>query len=84
MTIQPPERHWLERPRTIRRLWIVFAVVLAATVALELAVPMHGMFGVDGIFGFNAWYGFASCVALILIAKALGIFLSRPDRYYRD
>ena len=29
-------------------------------------------FGLDGTFGFDAWFGFASCVVLIVFAKGLG------------
>ena len=76
--------HWLERSRTIRLLWIVFAVVLVATVAAELLVPRDGRFGIDGSFGFHAWFGFGACVALVLIAKLLGVFLKRRDRYYDE
>ena len=74
--------HWLARSSTIRRLWIVFIVVLAATVLMDLAVEHHPMFGLDGTFGFGAWFGFLSCVGLIAFAKALGVLLKRPDSYY--
>ncbi|MGE0118637.1 MAG: hypothetical protein AB7S71_12105 [Dongiaceae bacterium] len=67
---------------TIRILWIVFAVMLAATVAVEWFVHPYGFFVVDGTFAFNAWYGFAACVALIVVAKLLGIVIKRPDDYY--
>lgn len=73
---------WLERPRTIRLLWIVFIVVLALTVLAELFVDRHGDFGIDGTFGFNAWYGLVACVAMIVTAKALGVLLKRPQTYY--
>jgi hypothetical protein len=75
---------WLERPRTIRLLWIVFVGILALTVIAQLVVHPHGYFGLDGSFGFNAWFGLLSCVAMILVAKALGIFLKRPDSFYDD
>ena len=65
--------HWLVRTSTIRLLWIAFAVVLAATVLLDLVVEPHPYFGLDGTFGFGAWFGFASCVVLIVVAKALGV-----------
>lgn len=73
---------WLERPRTIRLLWIVFIVALALTVLAELAVDRHGDFGIDGTFGFNAWYGLVTCVAMIVVAKVLGVLLKRRDTYY--
>ena len=74
--------HWLTREATIRRLWVVFAIGLLALLLMDLVVHHHSHFGVDGTFGFGAWFGFASCVALVLGAKALGWMLKRPDTYY--
>ncbi len=78
------ELHWLVRPATIRRLWVAMFVILALTVAVELLTAHHPIFGVDGSFGFNAWFGFGSCVVLIVLAKVIGIFLKRRDTYYED
>ena len=74
--------HWLVRPDTIRKLWIVFITTLILLVLADLFVEHHPHFGIDGTFGFGAWYGFASCVVLVLGAKTLGFFLKRPDTYY--
>jgi len=75
------DNHWLTRDATIRRLWIVFISVLAALVVLD--VTRHeAHFTLEALFGFGAWFGFLSCVALIVFAKALGVFLKRPDTYY--
>jgi hypothetical protein len=74
--------HWLVRPSTIRMLWIAFIAVLAVTVLLDLVIEHHPLFGLDGTFGFGAWFGFFSCVAMIVAAKALGVVLKRPDSYY--
>jgi hypothetical protein len=74
--------HWLAREGTIKRLWVVFAIVLAATVLMDLVVEHHPYFALDGTFGFGAWFGFVSCAVLILFAKALGAVLKRPDSYY--
>ena len=76
------EDHWLVRESTITTLWIVFAALLAATVLMDLAIEHHPYFGLDGTFGFGAWFGFASCVALIVLARGLGAILKRPDTYY--
>ena len=74
--------HWLVRQSTIRLLWIVFAIILAATVMMDLVIEHHPYFGLDGTFGFGAWFGFVSCVAMIVFAKVLGAFLKRSDTYY--
>lgn len=78
------DNHWLVRPRTIRRLWIGSSIVLAGLVLLDLLVPRHPHFGIEGTFGFSAWYGFVSCVVLVLISNALGAGLKRSDSYYDD
>jgi hypothetical protein len=76
--------HWLRRPGTIRRLWVVFVTVLAATVAADLFFHRHDLFGIDGSFGFYAWYGFVACVGLVLGSRLLGLLLKRADTYYDD
>jgi hypothetical protein len=82
--MDPRQDHWLTRPETIRHLWAVFGAILAALVLADLFVPHHPHFGLEGSFGFGAWYGFAACVVLVLLAKALGAILKRPDTYYDD
>ena len=76
------EDHWLVRATTIRRLWLAFAVVLAGAVLADLFIKPHPYFGLEGTFGFGAWFGFASCIVLIVLARALGALLKRPDTYY--
>ena len=36
----------------------------------------------DGTFAFGAWYGFLCCVAMVLVARAMGWWLKRPESYY--
>jgi hypothetical protein len=82
---QPPPaagRPGLGRPGAVRVLWIVFVAVLALTVAAELVVHLHPRFRLERWFAFNAAWGFLSCVAMVLFANLLGVFLRRPDDYY--
>ena len=74
--------HWLARPATIKLLWRVFIAVLAALVIAQTAIYVKGYFGVDSWFGFGAVFGFASCLVMVLFAKALGYLLKRPEDYY--
>ena len=83
MSEHDKDQHWLVRPETIRRLWIGFAIVLAATVLIEFVIPVKGYFGVDDVFGFGALFGFFSCVAMVIFAKLLGFFIKRDENYYR-
>jgi len=76
------KQHWLVRPGTIRLLWIIFLFVLALTVLASLFTEVHAWFRIDGSFAFNAWYGFLSCIGMVLVARLLGRLLHRNDSYY--
>ena len=76
--------HWLYRKSTIRWLWIGGAIILLATVIAEVLIPHKGHFPVESSFSFNAWYGFITCVMMVVLAKVLGIWLKRKDTYYDD
>ena len=76
--------HWLVRPATIRNLWIGSSVILALMVAADLFIDQYEYFGIDGTFGFYAWYGFGTCVLMVVGAKLLGVFLKRKDSYYES
>jgi len=78
----PPPSHWLDDPRHVKLLWRGFLAVLAFTVLAELAVHLHPHFGIEGVFAFHAWFGFAACTAMIVLAKGLALLLKRPDNYY--
>lgn len=82
MNSRRPQEHWLRRPESIRKLWAIGLAVLFGLVMLDFAIHPHAYFGIDGSFGFNSWFGFFTCVAMVVIAKLLGIFLKRRDTYY--
>jgi len=84
MSTSPNNDHWLVRPRTIRWLWIIFSIVLALTVLAQIVIKVKGYFVVDTWFGFGAAFGFLVCVALVFVAKAMGLLLKRDEKYYDD
>jgi len=82
MTRSSKTDHWLVRPTTIRLLWRVFAAVLALLVLAQFFIKIKSYFGIDGWFGFAAVFGFLACVAMVFLAKGLGVFLKRDESYY--
>jgi hypothetical protein len=60
----------------------IFVLVLA--VLAELLLEHEGHFGIDGWFGFQAVYGLLTCVAMVVLAKLLGVMLKRRDDYYDE
>ena len=83
------KKHWLYRAENQRTLWIISAVILVLAVLPEFFIHHYAHFEQQGIhvdtsFGFYAWYSFLACVAMIVGAKLLGIFLKRKDTYYDE
>ena len=76
------KQHWLVRPGTIRLLWVIYLFVLVLTVLASLFTEAHAGIWLDGSFAFNAWYGFLTCIGMVLVAKLLGRLLHRKDSYY--
>lgn len=76
------DKHWLLRRANIRKLWLAFFAILLLTLVADLFVHQHQYFGIEDSFGFYAWYGFITCVAMVVFAKLLGMFLKRPENYY--
>jgi len=74
--------HWLVRPTTIKLLWLGGIALLAFVTWLGTTVHPHATFGIEGTLGFYSWYGFATCVAMVIFAKLLGLGLSKKDTYY--
>jgi hypothetical protein len=67
--------------------WLaVFTVAVAFFVASDYLLyggKGHGEFWWSHLWGFFAVFGFLSCVAIILVSKALGHYwLQRPEDYY--
>lgn len=79
---KPEDMHWLVRPKTIKKLWIGGIVLLVAMVALGAFAHPHVYFGIEETFGFFAWYGFVTCVIMVIGAKVLGLMIKRGDGYY--
>jgi len=76
-------RHWLLRRRTRLLLWLLFGALLGLVLLAGRWVHPHAVFGFEDHLGFFALYGFAVCVALVVVAKVLGIFLKRAEDYYQ-
>ncbi len=76
------ESHLLYQPGVIRKLWIMLYLICGLTLVPEFFIEREPHFGIDAYFGFFALLGFASCIVLIMIAKAGGIVLKRKEDYY--
>ena len=76
------KKYWLDSKSNVDRLVRGFYVVCAVIFAIDVFVPKHGPFAIEHLFGFYGWYGFVSCVALVLMAKVLRRMVMRGEDYY--
>ncbi len=73
----------VNRGKLLRR---IMYVLLAGLVIADILIPSaYDRFPWESIGGFGAFYGFASCVLIIVVSKALGyLALYRNENYYDD
>jgi uncharacterized membrane protein len=65
--------------------WMMLALMAALVIADVLIPTGYGRFPWDTIGGFGAFYGFVSCVLIIVVSKLLGYaLLYRSEDYYND
>ena len=73
---------WIVRKENIKKLWVVLTIILTTTVLMQILIPIKGHFEIEELFSFGAWFGFLSCIIMIIFAKILGFFIKRKDDYY--
>lgn len=76
-----PPGMW-DKKENVDRLLYVFYACLAILVLLDLVVHRHILHPWEHLFGFHAWYGFAACWILVVIAKQMRRVLMRSEDYY--
>lgn len=67
--------------------WVAAAVATLVSVAAEIVWhgASHAYFWWHRLPGFDAMFGLAGCVAIVILSKALGAWwLQRPERYWEE
>jgi len=80
---EPPG--FFQKPRNVRS--IVVGLFIACGLLLLpdfLGYKDHVHFAQESWWGFYGFYGFLGCVALVLAAKVLRLFVMRPEDYYDE
>ena len=70
--------------KMMRVVWIIFLIILPLTLVVEFYIHPHVTFGIEGMRFFYAWFGFLSCVAIVVVSKLLGFLLKRKQDYYEE
>lgn len=71
-----------DRKENVDRLLYAFYAVCTLLVVIDLFIHRHIYHPWERLIGFHAWYGFASCWILVVIAKQMRRALMRGEDYY--
>lgn len=66
-----------------RVVWLLVVACVVVQLA-DLVIHKHGHYHWEEWFGFHGWYGFVSCVALVVAATFMRRFVMRSEDYYGD
>jgi hypothetical protein len=66
----------------LSKFYIFLILLFVITLAAELFVEIHSSFNIVKIKFFYAWFGFSTCIVLVVVAKLLGFMLKRDENYY--
>ncbi len=76
------KKYWLDDPRNVRKLYRGLWIVCGLLVTADLLYAKHIEFPIERLVGFFGFYGFVSCVFLVLAAKQLRKIVGRGEDYY--
>jgi hypothetical protein len=72
----------VEKEEYRKKLWRIFLIMLAVTVIADFFVERHPEFSWQ-VPGFAAFYGFISCIFIIVFSKWIGHkWLMKEEDYY--
>lgn len=80
--ISDPRKYWLDDKKNVKKIIYGLYAVCAFLFLLDATYEKHAHFQAEYVFGFYAIYGFIMCVALVLAAKVMRVFLMRDEEYY--
>jgi hypothetical protein len=75
-------KRWLDHPENVTRIYLGLWGMALMLLLTDLLVTRHEEASFAQSIGFYCLYGFAACVSLVLIAKALRRLLLRAEDYY--
>jgi len=79
---EPEQKPWIYR--NVRVIYLGVWGVCILLGLLDFLYHKHAHYGIEEVPNFFGFYGFIGCVALVMTAKVLRIFVMRDEDYYDD
>ncbi|MEN8176047.1 MAG: hypothetical protein ABFS23_09805 [Pseudomonadota bacterium] len=78
------KKYLFDNPGNVERLLRGFYVICLLLASVDFFVHRHIYMAWENLPAFYALYGFAACVALVLLAKLLRKVVMRKEAYYDE
>ncbi|MGI9372940.1 MAG: hypothetical protein ACR2OJ_10630 [Hyphomicrobiales bacterium] len=78
------KKHMFDDPKNVKRVMYALYAACTITFLLDFVVKRYVDHPLEAVIGFYCIYGFAACVALVLVATEMRKFIMRDEDYYDD
>ncbi|MBO68155.1 MAG: hypothetical protein CL398_07570 [Acidiferrobacteraceae bacterium] len=78
----PEKNHFFDNKQNVRLIMWLLVAICFVLVIIDLIVHRHVVHPIEALWSFYAWFGFISCVFLVLVSKLLRKILMRREDYY--
>ncbi len=78
------KQHFFDNPENLRNVLHLFYMICLGLLFIDFFYHRHVIHKWEEYWGFYGLFGFAACVALVLVAKELRKVLKRGEDYYDD
>jgi len=78
----PEKKHFFDNKQNVRLIMRLLVAICFVLVIIDLIAHRHVVHPIEALWSFYAWFGFISCVFLVLVSKLLRKILMRREDYY--
>ena len=82
--MEKEKQHFFDNPENLRNVLHLFYMICLGLLMIDFFYHRHVIHDWEEYWGFYGLFGFAACVALVLVAKELRKVLKRGEDYYDD
>ncbi|MGI9482346.1 MAG: hypothetical protein ACR2OR_08320 [Hyphomicrobiales bacterium] len=78
------KKHIFDDPKNVKLVIYALYALCAISFLLDFVIHRHVDHPLEAVVGFYCIYGFAACVALVLLATEMRKVIMRDEDYYDD
>lgn len=76
--------YWLDKSENVTKIFYALIAICIALGAFDFFYHKHVYFSWEELPNFYGFFAFVGCIALVLAAKVIRVYLKRAEDYYDD